>query len=775
MRESQQSHATDLVDRLRASLAATYDFERELGGGGMSRVFVASDTRLGRQVVVKVLNPELAEGISAQRFEREIRIAARLQHPNIVPVLSAGESEGLPYYTMPFVRGESLRAQLTSGRIDTRAALRILGDVARALAYAHDEGVVHRDIKPENVLIADGVAVVTDFGIAKAIDAARVDRTGSAITQFGTALGTPAYMAPEQAAGDTNIDRRADIYAWGVLAYECLAKTHPFADKTTARALITAHLVSEPTHIGERASVSGSVAEIVMRCLAKDPDARPESARSLLEALESTVEAVTAAQRSNVPSIAILPFVNLSADAENEYFSDGITEEILNVLAQDRGLRVAARSSSFAFKGQKVDLQTIAERLHVNALLEGSVRRAGNRVRVSAQLVNAKDGYQLWSDRFERELTDIFAMQDEIASAIAATLRQALHAGTGGASDSDLARVTTRSRQPTNIEAYESYLKGRFQLHRRADGMHEARAHFERALALDADFAEAHAGLANSYLWLGTHAALAPAEAFARMRRHAEQALSLDTNLPDAHYLLGYVALWYDWDALACERHVRRALAIQANNPDALMLAAYLNFTRGRRDDALAMTEAALHADPVGLATQIGALSKYYLTGEFKRAIALADRVLEQNPTSGEARRFRAMSIYTSGGDLAAARADLEEAARTMRRSPFVLAHLAMVASFEGKTAEARRLCDELIERSAKEAVPPVTVAIAQQALGDYDAAFDWYERAFRARDFLMIWLHVGPMFKIVPPMRSDPITADARWKILVQRVGVAP
>src|SRR5204863_557434 len=229
---------TDLLDRLRASLATTYDFERELGGGGMSRVFVAGDTRLGRKIVVKVLNPELAEGISAQRFEREIQIAARLQHPNIVPVLSAGESEGLPFYTMPFVRGESLRAQLASGRMDTRTALRLLADVARALAYAHDEGVVHRDIKPENVLIADGIAVVTDFGIAKAIDAARVERTGSTITQLGTALGTPAYMAPEQAAGETNVDRRADLYAWGVLAYECLTRTHPFADSKTTRALI---------------------------------------------------------------------------------------------------------------------------------------------------------------------------------------------------------------------------------------------------------------------------------------------------------------------------------------------------------------------------------------------------------------------------------------------------------------------------------------------------------------------------------------------------------
>jgi tetratricopeptide (TPR) repeat protein len=237
---------------------------------------------------------------------------------------------------------------------------------------------------------------------------------------------------------------------------------------------------------------------------------------------------------------------------------------------------------------------------------------------------------------------------------------------------------------------------------------------------------------------------------------------------------LGYVALWYDWDAMACERHVRRALALQARNADALMLAAYLNFTTGRRDDALAMTEAALHADPLGLATQIGALSKYYLTGEWKRAIALADRVIEENPTSGEALRFRAMAIYTSGGDLVAARTDLEEAARLMHRSPFVLAHLAMVASLEGNSAEARRVCDELIKRSASEALPPITVALAHQALGDYDGAFEWYERAYQVRDFLMIWLHAGPMFRIVPPMRSDPITADPRWARLVQRVGLA-
>src|SRR3954471_18539219 len=436
---------TDLLDRLRTSLVASYELERELGGGGMSRVFVASDRRLGRQIVIKVLNPELAEGISAQRFEREIQIAARLQHPNIVPVLNAGESEGLPYYTMPFVRGDSLRARLTGGRMDTRTALRVLADVARALAYAHDEGVIHRDIKPENVLIADGIALVADFGIAKAIDAARIDPNSTTITQLGTALGTPAYMAPEQAAGDTNVDRRTDLYAWGVLAYECLAHAHPFADKKTPRELMTAHLVAQPRSLSERVEGGDAVASAVMRCLAKEPNERPDTARDLLAALDAPGELIAPAPRVNVPSIAILPFVNLSADAENEYFSDGITEEILNVLAQDRGLRVAARSSSFAFKGRQADLKEIGQVLHVGALLEGSVRRAGNRVRVSAQFVNAKDGYQLWSDRFERELTDIFAIQDEIASAIALTLRKALHAGTGGASDSDLARVTTRS------------------------------------------------------------------------------------------------------------------------------------------------------------------------------------------------------------------------------------------------------------------------------------------------------------------------------------------
>ncbi|HEX4684907.1 MAG TPA: protein kinase [Gemmatimonadaceae bacterium] len=766
----------ELLDRLRSSLRSTYTIDRELGGGGMSHVFVADDPRLHRTIVVKVLKPELAEGLSAQRFEREIGIAARLQHPNIVPVLNAGETGGLPYYTMPFVRGESLRTHLARGRMDSRASVRILADVARALAYAHDEGVVHRDVKPENVLVSDGIGVVTDFGIAKAIDAARLDRDEAGITQLGTAVGTPAYMAPEQATGDPDVDHRADLYAWGVVAYECLAGAHPFADRTSSRELITAHLIVEPAPLAALGQVSPAVAAVVMRCLAKDPADRPRSARDLIAALDGGDGGGDAVDktRGNAPSIAVMPFVNLSADPQNDYFSDGITEELLILLAQDGGLRVAARSSSFAFKGRDVDLRTVADRLNVGAILEGSVRRAGARVRVTVRLVNAVDGYQLWSERFERELTDIFALQDEIAAAIAATLRDALRRQSDGTAVTPARPFVARARGSANVEAYEAYLRGRFHLHRRADGMHEARMRFEQALALDPDFAEAHAGLANSLLWLGTHAALAPGEAFAHMRRHAEQALSLDPDLSDAHYLLGYVALFYDWDVLASERHVRRALAIQPGNADALMLASYLAVTHVRRDEALRLAASAMGADPVGLATRIGVLSVYYLCSEFARAIDLSGRVLADHPGSGEALRFRAMSLYVSG-DLPRARADLEQAAAQMRRSPFILSHLAMVHVLEGHPEEAVRLRDELLARSATEAVPPIMIALAHQALGDYDEALIWYDRAIQMRDFLMIWLHVAPLFLVVPPSRSRPITDDPRWAALVAQVGLAP
>jgi serine/threonine-protein kinase len=348
---------TDLLrDRLQSSLGDAYTIERELGGGGMSRVFVAEDATLGRRVVVKVLAPELAEGLSAERFAREVRIAARLQHPNVVPVLAAGTGPGgLPYYTMPFIEGATLRERLAVGTLAITEAVAILRDVARALGYAHTQGVVHRDIKPENVLMTGGAAVVTDFGIAKAVSAAGGGVT--ALTQVGMAVGTPAYMAPEQAAGQGDVDSQADLYSWGLVAWEVLAGRHPFAERTSALALIGAHLTQVPVPLSDiRPDVAPALTALVARCLAKDPAERPASAAELLHTLD-TMAVTPAAPRTAsvgapaVRTLAVLPMVNTSGDIENEHFSDGLTDELIGALSTVPALRVTGRTSAFALKG----------------------------------------------------------------------------------------------------------------------------------------------------------------------------------------------------------------------------------------------------------------------------------------------------------------------------------------------------------------------------------------------------------------------------------------
>ena len=371
---------SDLRAQLQSALGGAYTIERELGGGGMSRVFLAEETRLGRRVVVKVLSPDLAHGLSAERFEREIKLAARLQHPHIVPLLSAGDVEGLPYYTMPYVAGASLRERMQSGPIPNNEAMSILRDVAKALAYAHRQGIVHRDIKPENVLLSEGSAMVADFGVARAIRAATTLAPESTITQLGTQIGTPAYMAPEQAAGDPDVDFRADLYAFGVMAYELLAGQHPFADRRTLHALVIAHMTEAPKAITTHTTnVTASAASIVMQCLGKDPAERPESASAIVAALESTastpVPTPPAREKPAVTlkTIAVLPFANMSGDPDNEYFSDGITDDIISALTSVRGLRVAARASAFSYKGKNEDLATIGRTLGVSTVLQGSV------------------------------------------------------------------------------------------------------------------------------------------------------------------------------------------------------------------------------------------------------------------------------------------------------------------------------------------------------------------------------------------------------------------
>jgi serine/threonine-protein kinase len=604
--------------------------------------------------------------VNVARFRREIELAAALQHPHIIPLLSAGESAGVLYYTMPYVQGETLRARLIrGGELSVAEAVRVLREMADALAYAHAEGVVHRDIKPENILLSGSArgsagawhALAADFGVAKALAAATSAEGG--LTSTGVVLGTPAYMAPEQAAGDPGTDQRADLYALGVVAYETLTGQAPFAGRPS-QALLAAHATEPPEPITtRRPSLPAGLAALVMRLLEKRPADRPQSAEEVLRELEAitspsaggtaaapaapaapaaartaprrtqrrllpwaagavvllaavgtsaywrwgrgergraeTARPVTGAP-SAVQSVAVLPLVNVGNDTATEYFTDGMTEELIGALAKVPGLQVAARTSSFAFKGKRLSVRTIGDSLKVGAVVEGSVRRSGQRLRVSAELVSVTTGYQLWAESYDRELTEVFQLQDELARAIVSALQVKLI----GPGEAPLVRQATRSPA-----AHDLYLQGRsFWNQRTAGALRTAVRYFERAIALDSSYAEAYAGLAQAYVLfpnydVSNYDVSLPREAYPKAEAAALRALALDSTLAEAHAALAVGKRNYEWDWPGAEREFRRALALDPSDATAhSWYAGYLSAT-GRHAEALAEIDRALALDPL--------------------------------------------------------------------------------------------------------------------------------------------------------------------------------
>ena len=624
---------TNLRDRLQFTLGTAYTIERELGGGGMSRVFLAEETRLGRHVVVKLLSPESGAGVSAERFEREIRLAARLQHPHIVPLLAAGDVDGLPYYTMPYVAGASLRERLQAGSIPLNEAQGILRDVAKALSYAHRQGIVHRDIKPENVLLSEGTAMVTDFGVARAISAATTVAGDGTLTQTGTQIGTPAYMAPEQAAGDPNVDFRADLYAFGVMAYELLAGQHPFAARRTAHALVVAHMTEAPKNLTTHSTnITLSMASVVMQCLGKDPLQRPESASAIVTALEAALSTpvhtppVAASMPPAAVTLAVLPFANMSGDPDNEYFSDGITDDIIDALTQVRGLRVAARASAFSYKGKNENLAAIGDTLGVTSVLQGSVRRAGNRVRVTAQLMNARDGFQLWSERFDRDLDDIFAIQDEIARSIVQRLELTL----------GLKEARSLVARPTDdLAAYELYLRGREAVQQRTPpSMRRGLEFFEQAIARDPAYARAHLGVAEAFIGLGVYQAIPTADGRGKATSAIARAVALEPDLAAVHLLRGQLKLYLNHDWYTAGDDLAESLRHQPNDAIANGYMALLSAMLGDRAKRSQWSAHAVKCDPLSPFVRGLAGMCHYLTHDYDDALRLYEEGLAMDPNS---------------------------------------------------------------------------------------------------------------------------------------------
>ena len=786
---------SSLQEQLQAALGQAYRVEREIGVGGMSTVFAGVETSLGRRVAIKVLQPELVAELSIDRFAREVRLAAQLQQANIVPLLSAGEAGGFSYYTMPLVDGSSLRAKLAAGvSIPLAEAVSILKDVARALAYAHQAGVVHRDIKPDNVLISGGTAVVSDFGIAKAMDVARTSNTaqGMTITSPGSSLGTPGYMAPEQVAGD-NIDHRADIYAWGVVAWELLATRHPFAARTTRQAMLAAHLTEPAPSIAEHSTaVPPSLAALVMSCLNKDPDRRPQSAAELLAVLDGVATPSVFPSRRMSPakrigmlaagvagfflalwlvprvrppttpppavetahSVAVIPFENIGGDTAQEYFANGLTDELATALGRIPGLRVAARSSSYRYKDVRdIDVRQVGADLNVRYLLLGSVRRTGQQLRLSAQLTGTDDALEIWSDVYVRPADDVLALQDSLTAAITSALSSRL----GPAIISNT--PTASKRGTTNHTAYDLYLKGNHYLNRRRPGLEGAARSFEGAIAADPSFARAYAGLANSLALLRYFGETA--QEVQPVIDYANRALAIDSTLADARVALGI--LFMSIGRLgAAETELRTAIAIEPENSAAHFQLGRCLIYLGRVDDAIASFQRAKDLEPyqATTATWLGYLLTY--RSDADRAHQEAMRAWDLDSSSAVVQMFASMTALEAGRS--------DEALRIVRNSPtrnaLTRGAFAYVVGKAQHPDSSRATIAEIEARRGSLWNDYVNLAIAALAVRDTAKALDALEKAADRNE---------PVFAFFPLSSEiyDSIRDTPRFAALMRRVDV--
>ena len=637
-----------LQDSVQAALASAYTIERELGGGGMSRVFVAEERALARRVVVKVLSPDLAAGVSAERFRREILLTARLQHPHIVPVLTTGEIGGLPYYTMPFVDGESLRVRvMRAGAMPVAEVVGILRDVARALDFAHAQGVVHRDIKPENILLASDSATVTDFGISKALDASRAPGQTGVLTELGFAVGTPQYMAPEQISADPDVDHRADLYSLGCVAYELLVGESPFAG-VSPTALLRAHLVQNPEPVtARRADVPDALAALIARCLAKDPANRPPTARDVLAMLDGVAtpsDGVSSVSlTADVKSIAVLPFTNLSADPASEHFADGLTDEIITDLSMLRTLRVISRQSAMRLKGTDKDVRTIARELGTRYVLTGGIRTAGSNLRVTAQLVDATADAPLWADKYSGTLDDVFDIQERLSRQIVEALRVRL------TPDEDR-RIAQRPIADTR--AYEFYLLARQQI------WSFTKPSLERALQLirqaqdlvgENELLLAAEGM---IYWQHVNVGLVPVDRYeeylGKAEACAERIFELNPKSSKGYGLRGAIRN-NRAEAAESRADFKKALVFDRNDPEALLWLGYHYAVAGRIPMARALMDRLQQVDPL---TSIN-LAMYGIVamcdGDYVEAMRWTQRSVEVDPGNPTHRMLHAQTLAANG------------------------------------------------------------------------------------------------------------------------------
>jgi serine/threonine protein kinase/tetratricopeptide (TPR) repeat protein len=759
----------DAATSLLSTLADRYTIERILGHGGMATVHLAEELKHKRKVAIKVLKQEFGASVGADRFLREIGIAAQLSHPHIVPLIDSGESEGSLYYVSPYVAGGSLRDRLArQGKLPVDDALRITHEVGAALDYAHRNGFVHRDVKPENILFADDHALLADFGIAHV---AMPD--GKTLTVAGLALGTPEYMSPEQASGETEIGIPGDIYGLACVFYEMLAGEPPFKG-SSARATMAKQVTERARPLRTlRPDAPAGFEQVLERALAKDPSQRFATIVEFCDALDRAKSEQHRPFAVTSRTIAVLPFVNASPDPDNEYLSDGITDELINALAKVDGLRVASRTSVFALKGKAQDVRSIGALLEASEVLEGTVRRSGENLRITAQLTSADDGRLVWSERYDRKLDDVFAIQDDISRTIVNKLQaQALsdrsfaykHLKTAQLAALEKTIEVPASRHTENVEAYGLYLRGRYAWNKRtSEGVSEGIKYFEEAIALDPSYALAYTGLADSYALHIDYRNVPVHEGFEKAKFYARKAIALDDTLAEAHASLAWSLFIYDWDWDGAANEFRRAIELDARYATAHQWYAFLLASQEKFDESLIEAHTAQENDPASISVRRSLGYCYLYARKYRSAQYHLDRAIAMNPTAEETYRIQGLILTLDKQYSAAERVLREAVALADECGSYTRVTLGYSLARAGDPSYAREMAAELEERRQTEYISPVELATVYIALGDLQRALDWVEAAVDDRRGWAAYLRVHP---VLDPLRDEP-----RFAALVQRM----
>jgi serine/threonine-protein kinase len=720
----------------------------KLGEGGMGVVYKARDTHLDRYVAIKVLPAEkVADPDRKRRFTQEAKAASALNHPNIIHVYDIDQAEGTDFISMEYVVGRTLDQLIPPGGMPLSETVKYAVQIADALAAAHTAGIVHRDLKPANVMVTEkGLIKVLDFGLAKLSPLSGIESMQT-LTVAGTISGTLSFMSPEQAEGRP-VDGRSDIFSLGAMLYEMASGIRAF-ERDSGISTLAAVLREQPPPLR---NVPPDLAAIISRCLYKNPGDRFQRADDIKQALLQIGQSAPALA---VPAIAVLPFKNMSENKEDEYFSDGLSEEVINALTKIAGLRVTARTSSFAFRGKEQDIREIGARLAVDNILEGSVRRAGNRIRVTAQLINVSDASHLWSERYDREMTDVFAIQDEISQVIADKLRVGL-----GQERRALKRPTE------NLEAYNLYLQGRYHLSKwTPEGFAMARQCLEQAVAKDPGFALAYDALSEFFWFLGFFGFIPPREAFSTGIWAALRAVEIDDTLAETHALVGMYRKELDYNWPEVQREMKRALELNPSSPTVRLRNALSGLMPlGRMKESVEELKFVIESDPLSLFNRWWLAIMYYLARDNDHALEQARFMIELDPSYYIGHWLRGM-IFLAKGMHGEAIAELREAVKLSGNIPLMLGWLGWALASAGEAGEANALLDRLSEISRSAYVPPSCFAWIHLGLGSVGEAFAWMERAIDGRDPMIMPIKSFPFL--------DPLRDDARFHALLRKMNL--